>query len=190
MLSNATYDYQINQIDRRWIGGGRFERAFEINEQLSFTAGVEGRYDDIGNVGLQHTEAGEFIETISQHSVRESSAGVYTEATWRSDRWLATHWRLARRLLRFRREGAHRRRRCWIGFDNAVSPKLGAAYTINDRIEVYGNWGKGFHSNDARGVMNTQTPVAGSAGFGSRSRRALRARPGTTDDDVLVAGSG
>ncbi len=45
--------------------------------------------------------------------------------------------------------------------DNAVSPKLGAAYSINDRVEVYGNWGKGFHSNDARGVMNRETPVAG-----------------------------
>lgn len=56
MLSNATYDFQINQFDRRWIGGGRFERGFQVSEQLSFSAGVEARHDDIGNVGLQHTE--------------------------------------------------------------------------------------------------------------------------------------
>ena len=28
--------------------------------------------------------------------------------------------------------------------DSAVSPKLGAAYIINDRVEVYGNWARAF----------------------------------------------
>jgi outer membrane receptor protein involved in Fe transport len=42
-----------------------------------------------------------------------------------------------------------------------VSPKLGFANALSDRIELYGNWGRGFHSNDARGVVNSQTPVAG-----------------------------
>ncbi len=32
------------------------------------------------------------------------------------------------------------------------SPKLGAAYALNGNVELYGNWGRGFHSNDARGV--------------------------------------
>jgi outer membrane receptor protein involved in Fe transport len=161
MLSNATYDYQINQIDRRWIGGGRFERAFELNEQVSLTAGVEGRYDDIGNVGLQHTERGEFIETISRHSVRESSVGVYTEATWRPVDGLRLTGGLRGDYYDFdvkaRIDGVD----AGSDSDTAVSPKLGAAYTVNDRIEVYGNWGKGFHSNDARGIVNTVTPVAG-----------------------------
>ena len=82
MLSNATYDFQINQFDRRWIGGGRYERQFELNDTLTLTAGAETRYDDIGNVGLQHTEAGTLVEDISRHSVTESSIGAYSEAQW------------------------------------------------------------------------------------------------------------
>lgn len=161
MLSNATYDYQINQFDRRWIGGGRFEHGFELNEQLSLTAGIEARHDDIGNVGLQHTEAGEVIETISRHSVRESSTGVYTEATWKPLDELRLTGGLRGDYYDFdvkaRIDGVDAGSKS----DSAVSPKLGAAYAVSDRVELYGNWGRGFHSNDARGVVNTQTPVRG-----------------------------
>ncbi len=161
MLSNATYDFQINQIDRRWIGGGRFERAFQVNEQLSFTAGVEARHDDIGNVGLQHTENGALVETISLHSVRESSAGIYTEATWRPVERLRLTGGLRGDYYDFNVKARIDGVDAGSDTDSAVSPKLAAAYSVSDRIEVYGNWGKGFHSNDARGVVNTVTPVRG-----------------------------
>jgi len=161
MLSDATYDFQINQFDRRWIGGGRFERAVEFNEHLTLTAGVEVRHDDIGNVGLQHTEAGASIETISRHAVRESSAAVYTEASWRPlERLRLTgglrgdyyHFHVASRIVGVDAGSDD---------DSAVSPKVGAAYAVNDHIELYGNWGEGFHSNDARGVVNAITPIRG-----------------------------
>ena len=161
MLSNATYDYQINQFDRRWIGGGRYEHGFELSEQVTLTAGVEARHDDIGNVGLQHTDAGVLVETISRHAVRESSAGLYTEATWTP----IEHLRLTGGLrgdyydfdVKARIDGVD----AGSETDSTVSPKVGAAYALNDRVEFYGNWGKGFHSNDARGVVNTTTPVQG-----------------------------
>jgi outer membrane receptor protein involved in Fe transport len=82
MLSNATYDFQINQFDRRWIGGGRFQRELQLSDTLSLTAGVETRYDDIGNVGLQHTDAGRALEDISRVAVNETSVGAYSEVQW------------------------------------------------------------------------------------------------------------
>jgi outer membrane receptor protein involved in Fe transport len=45
--------------------------------------------------------------------------------------------------------------------DSRVSPKLGLAYALTDDIELYGNWGEGFHSNDARGVVHPVDPVPG-----------------------------
>ena len=42
-----------------------------------------------------------------------------------------------------------------------MSPKFAAAYRINSNIELYANWGRGFHSNDARGIVNPATPVQG-----------------------------
>jgi outer membrane receptor protein involved in Fe transport len=161
MLSNATYDFQINQFDRRWIGGGRYQREMRLSDTLSLTAGVETRYDDIGNVGLQHTDAGQVLEDISRVSVNESSVGAYSEAQWEP----IDHMRVTAGLradyfdfdVRARMPGVDEGPKG----DSAVSPKIAAAYRINPNIEVYANWGRGFHSNDARGVVNTTTPVQG-----------------------------
>jgi outer membrane receptor for Fe3+-dicitrate len=38
---------------------------------------------------------------------------------------------------------------------------VGLAWALNKKIEFYGNWGRGFHSNDARGIVNTTAPVPG-----------------------------
>jgi outer membrane receptor protein involved in Fe transport len=161
MLSNATYDFQINQFDRRWIGGGRYQREMQLSDTLSLTAGVETRYDDIGNVGLQHTDAGRALEDISRVSVNESSVGVYSEAQWEPiDRMRVTAGLRADYFdfnVRARMPGLDEGSRN----DSAVSPKIAAAYRINPRVELYANWGRGFHSNDARGVVNTATPVQG-----------------------------
>jgi outer membrane receptor protein involved in Fe transport len=161
MVSNSTYDFQINQFDRRWIGGGRYQRQFELSETLSLTGGAELRYDDIGNVGVEHTEAAQFVEPIGRHAVKETSLAAYSEATWRPyENWRVTgglradyyDFDVTARIAGLP-EGSKS--------DSVVSPKLGAAYTLNDNVELYGNWGKGFHSNDARGVVDSATPIVG-----------------------------
>jgi len=161
MLSNPTYDFQINQFDRRWIGGGRYEHDFTLAPSLNLTGGIEGRYDDITNVGVEHTNGGLFVSPISRHGVNEGSAGAYTKIIWTP----IDHLRLIGGL-----------RGDWYNFDvkaktagldegnvstGQISPKIGVAYQLNDRVELYANWGQGFHSNDARGVVNSVTPVPG-----------------------------
>jgi outer membrane receptor protein involved in Fe transport len=42
--------------------------------------------------------------------------------------------------------------------DAIVSPKVSLAYEVSDQLELYANWGRGFHSNDVRGTVAT-TPV-------------------------------
>jgi len=170
MLSNSTYDFQINQFDRRWIGGGRYEQSFKLNDRLSVTAGAEARYDDIGNVGLQHTEDGQLVESISRHSVKESSLGLYSELVWKPIDALRLVGGLRGDAFDFdvtaRMPGVDG----GSVSDSTVSPKLGGAYILNDYVELYANWGMGFHSNDARGVVNTVTPVKGlSKGSGYES---------------------
>src|SRR5690606_18807500 len=82
MLSDPTYDFQINQFDRRWTAGGRFERSIIEDASFELDVGGELRYDRIGKVGLDHTENGVFVENISHNTVTETSIGVYAEATW------------------------------------------------------------------------------------------------------------
>jgi outer membrane receptor protein involved in Fe transport len=159
MMSNPTYDFQIDQFDRRWIGGGRYERSFTINDALSLRAGVEGRYDDIGNVGVAHTEAGNFLEYIGRHSVKESSAALYTEANWQPIERVRAFAGLRADYYDFEVRARMEDVPAGDADETLASPKLGLAFTATDQIELYANWGKGFHSNDARGIVAPEDPI-------------------------------
>jgi len=82
MQSNPTYDAQINQFDKRWTTGGRYERTAYESDKVSLSVGGEFRYDDIGNVGLDAFDAGEFVENISQNAIQETSLGAFIEASF------------------------------------------------------------------------------------------------------------
>jgi outer membrane receptor protein involved in Fe transport len=164
MLSNPTYDFQIDQFDRRWTAGGRFEHQLLKTPTLQATAGTELRYDRIGKVGVDHTNAGIYQFNISDNTVKEGSAAAYIEATWTPIADLRIMGGARADLYDFDvtaltadSAAGHQR-------DHQVSPKAGVAYTLNSHLELYGNWGQGFHSNDARGVVNQSTPVPGLVG--------------------------
>lgn len=154
MMSNPTYDFQIDQFDRRWIGGGRYERNFKLSERLSVRAGMEGRYDDIGNVGVAHAAAGNFLEYIGRHSVKESSIALYSEASLQPIERLRTFVGLRADYYDFEVRARMDDVPAGKSEDSLVSPKLGLAITATDQVELYANWGKGFHSNDARGSVD------------------------------------
>jgi len=165
MSSNPTYDYQIDQFDRRWTVGGRYERTLIKSDKFNVDVGTELRYDDITNVGVDHTDGGVFVGNISDNAVKESSVAVYSEATWKPIQDLRLMGGLRGDLYNFdvsalsdSPDNAQGNKS-----DHQFSPKLGAAYTLNKYVELYGNWGQGFHSNDGRGVLNKQTPINGLA---------------------------
>jgi len=93
--------------------------------------------------------------------VREGSLAVYSEATWTPVEKL----RLMAGLrgdyydfdVRARLDGLDEGSKS----DSVVSPKLGFGYALSSNVELYGNWGRGFHSNDGRGVVNQETPLKG-----------------------------
>lgn len=166
MLSNPTYEpgAQFDQFDRRWTAGGRYERKFIQSEAVDFTAGSEFRYDHIGNVGLDSTELGTFVGNIANNAVKEGSIAVYGEATWRPTEKLRATAGLRGDLYNFdvaANPGAGDSENVGSTSDNIFSPKLGLAYSLTDNVELYGNWGRGFHSNDARGVVKLVEPVPG-----------------------------
>src|SRR5215831_9157993 len=132
MLSNPTYDFQINQFDRRWIVGGRYQHAFKIGDALALSTGAEFRYDNIGNVGVEHTDQTIFVESVAQATVKEGSISPYTELTWtptdklrlmgglRADFY---SFDVANKLEPGVSDGSKSA--------SAVSPKVGVAYTVN-----------------------------------------------------------
>jgi len=161
MQSNPTYDFQLNQFDKRSTLGGRFEYTLIDSAAVNLNVGAEMRNDHISNVGVDEFDGGQFVANISQNSITETSVAAFTEVS------LAPTDRL-RVLLGLRGDAYDfdaiaKTDGSYEGNvnDSRASPKLGLAYALTDDIELYGNWGKGFHSNDARGVVNPDDPVPG-----------------------------
>tara|TARA_B100000029_G_C17603636_1_gene966633 strand:- start:1780 stop:3813 length:2034 start_codon:yes stop_codon:yes gene_type:complete len=161
MQSNPTYDYQINQFDERMTFGGRYDRTVSTRENFRINAGLEFRHDDIGPVGVEHQKNGAFVANIANNDITESSVGMYAEATiYLKDnlRWFTglrgEHYSFE---VKSHTAGSSQGSKS----DNIVSPKTGLAYALNENIEFYGSWGEGFHSNDARGVVNSLSPLPG-----------------------------
>lgn len=169
LLSNFTYFLedpvngdQLSQYQKSWSWGGRAERNFDISDRFQLRLGTELREDLMDRVGLDETIAGEKEFTVGSFDVRESSAGLYAEASWRPVDRMMVIGGIRSDWYRFRTtaiEGAL----SWDGTvkDDIFSAKIGINYELADGIALYANYGEGFHSNDARGVTNPVDPATG-----------------------------
>ncbi len=169
MQSNPTYEAQLNQFDKRTTLGGRYDNFAVATDAFELNWGAELRYDDIGPVGLDDYLDGLFVQNISDNDIAETSYGLYAEATVMPTDGLRILFGLRGDYYDFdvtaNQPGAITpdSNGSVVGStsDSRASPKFVLAYAINEHVELYGNWGKGFNSNDARGVVNSDNPVAG-----------------------------
>jgi outer membrane receptor protein involved in Fe transport len=158
-LDNPIDGDQILQHDRRWIFGGKGEKNFEFSDQFQVKVGLEGRYDDITSVGVWNTVANRIIGEISDQSATEGSVAPYAEANWEPLERLRLLGGLRADFYSVDVKGLDPVSLSGNVADNVLSPKVGAAYGITNYLEVYGNWGKGFHSNDGRGAATNGVPL-------------------------------
>ncbi len=168
MYSNPTYadpdggSAQIRQYDRRWIIGATAEKRWSLGSTLDFGVGTEDRYDHIGNVGVSRTADRAFLSSLGRYHVEELSLALYGDVTWRplpdlrvTGGLRGDHYRYAVRA----RDAAAAALGEGKGSDSLLSPKASLAYRVAPALELYANWGRGFHSNDVRGAVNVDTPV-------------------------------
>ncbi|HMB72863.1 MAG TPA: TonB-dependent receptor [Gammaproteobacteria bacterium] len=159
MQSDPTYDFQINQFDKRTTLGGRFDKLLIDEARFLLDVGAELRYDDIGPVGVDEYDAGSLVANVGSNDITETSYGVYAEATWFLLERLRILAGLRADYFDFDVTAINLTSFAGSKTDSRVSPKLGLAFAVTRNIELYGNWGEGFHSNDARGVVNELDPV-------------------------------
>lgn len=161
-LDNPVNGDQFNQPDRRVttaLNASYTRRAPVAGLESATTVGLQIQNDNIHN-GLYSTEARQRLSTTREDHIIETSAGVYLENT--------THW-----LERFRsvigiREDFYRFNVA-SNYDlnsghssgQLVSPKLSLIFGPWAKTDYYVNFGKGFHSNDARGTTITIDPKSG-----------------------------
>lgn len=161
LFSNFTYAMddpvngdQFEQADRRRYGGFGWSRSQPVQwlgKEGDFTWGVQGRQDDIDNVGLYRTAARQRLSTVRSDSVNQGSLGLYGQwgAQW-SD-WLRSVAGLRHDRYRFKVDSSLAANSGKEN-DGITSPKLSLIFGPFANQEFYYNWGQGFHSNDARGT--------------------------------------
>ena len=170
LISNFTYFLddpvhgdEFEQRDSRFVLGGRIDRriALTLGVPVELLVGADTRADLIAPVGLYHTEFGQIRSTVRQDRVDEESAGVFTEATIHPlpDVRIILGLRADDYAFDVRSNLAANSGRSTAGI---VSPKAAIAWTPVREVEVYANYGAGFHSNDGRGTTITVNPQDGS----------------------------
>ena len=92
-LDDPVHGDQQQQIDRRWVAGGRASHRWTaslLGRPSEHTVGAQLRADRIGEVSLHHTESGVRLETRASSRALVASGGVYaqTQTSWTP--WLRT----------------------------------------------------------------------------------------------------
>lgn len=175
---------QIEQTDARNVIGfdGSYLKVLTwrgIDFKTRF--GIQLRNDSI-DTGLHHTVARERLEARVDAKVSEGMLGLYAEEDTQWTSWLRSvigvrgdylGVQVADRLEDRATSGNRTS-----GFTQAVlvSPKASLVVSPANFVDLFVNFGRGFHSNDARGMVREVqpvTPMAAATGY----EVGVRARP-------------
>jgi outer membrane receptor protein involved in Fe transport len=149
----------IRQVDDRVYTGGRVawvvDRSFGSLRLLS-RFGTQMRYDS-GRPSVSRAPARLVTEPMLSSAVDEAALGAFVELDLRWSRWvravlgLRYDSLLAQVQDKLKDEGSSAR--SGERFADIVSPKLSLIAHANDYLDLFANFGSGFHSNDARGMV-------------------------------------
>ncbi len=152
---------EIEQTDGRVVFGGdvRVRRHAHVGRStFQTTLGAQARFDSIEN-GLYDDDARTRLRTRIDASVAETSVAGWVEEDVKLLPWLRVL--AATRVQRVDVSVDDRIAGTQSGTDGAfaILPKFLAVVTPNDHVSLFASWGRGFHSNDARGVVRAQAPA-------------------------------
>ena len=184
LINNPTYFFnnpadgdEFEQEDERRLFGGSLRKRSEseiFGLPATQTVGIDIRYDDVNELNLFNTIGRRRLSSIREDEAEEFSAGLFAESQISlTDKLRATlgvrvdYYDFEVDALRPGNSGSDQ--------DSLWQPNIGLAYRVNENVELYLNYGHGFHSNDVRAAVNTIDPVTGDP---------------TEAQDVLVEGKG
>ena len=169
LYSNFTYALerstdQFAQKDHRKVLGAKAFRTWGADlgpdRVMLNTLGVQFRQDQI-RVGLYDTAQRQIQGTVRDDQVRQTMLGVYgqNELSWNN--WFRT-------IAGIRADQLSANVTSYTLAENSgqasavkLSPKISAIFGPWNKTELFFNAGKGFHSNDARGITSRVDPKTG-----------------------------
>jgi hypothetical protein len=146
---------QFAQPDRRVTSGFNATHSWHVHRGETATSdvtiGLEAQNDNIFN-GLYATKARRVLSVTRADHIVETSAGAFIENATRWNPWFRTTVGVRADDVRFRVRG---RLAADSGAtqDSLASPSANLVFGPWRRTELYVNYGEGFHSNDARGIV-------------------------------------
>jgi TonB family protein len=177
---------QIEQVDRRVFYGGRLSyRIVHDVEGVRFdtTIGADGRNDDIHGE-LRNTLHRRELSRVANNNVTQTFIGAFANEEITSVKWLRVNAGGRADMVAFAvddklpRTPGSAEQTAGTGSAQQFSPKTSVAVSpvqVEDaQLDVYVNYGHGFHSNDVRGAFSPQkvTPLTRAIGeeVGTRAR--------------------
>jgi hypothetical protein len=158
----------IEQGDERVLGGLRAHYRRRGDWKwfgLETTIGVQGRFDDIHN-SLYYQRQRERLSPVADHNIRESSIAAYAKAELIFSRWARLIGALRADMFVFDVTDNHEdlstagSKTSGVRSDTRFSPKATLVISPHRTTDFFVNFGYGFHSNDARGVVRGLDPVS------------------------------
>ncbi|HVO31319.1 MAG TPA: TonB-dependent receptor [bacterium] len=165
--SDPVHGDEINQTDARTVVGTRGSYRFlRMAGDVPFvtTFGYWVRQDLISN-GLYHAQNRERLAALVDANVAETSTAFYAEEQVVPTSWMRAvaglrvdyfDFDVADRLESYATTGDAT---SGVRKASQLSPKLSLVLTPHPSTELYLNYGRGYHSNDARGVVHEVDPV-------------------------------
>ncbi len=139
----------------------KYSQALDLfSREGKLSAGAQIRHDDISPVGLYRTHERERLQTVRQDEVRQTSYSAYLSHGLAWTNWLRTEIAVRADQFDFSVD-SDLTVNSGKASDHIVSPKFTAVFGPWDQTELFANWGRGFHSNDARGSTITVDPTDG-----------------------------
>lgn len=179
---------QITQKDRRVFAGGKVSYRIVHDAgpvRLDTTMGANMRTDS-ARVSLDRTRQRELLAPVVDSQVNETTIGAFAKEEITLTKWLRAVGGARADFFSFAVDDKREQPGSGAGATSGVkgasqlSPKGAVIVTPVDKenvhVEVYGNYGHGFHSNDARGVVRGRdpvTPLTRATGYEAGSRARL-----------------
>jgi outer membrane receptor protein involved in Fe transport len=154
-LDDPIHGDQAEQVDRRFVTGVRaFQKRLQRwgTRSVQTTYGVQLRNDDVGEVGLYHTEERVRLEAKNDASAIVTSLGGYAENQIEWKPWFRTTAGIRLDGSRYNVTNRTDPRNEGVESAGIVSPKGAVTFGPWHSTEFYVNAGTGFHSNSALGT--------------------------------------
>lgn len=166
-LDNPELGDMIEQSDDRHILGAQVQVRYHHHLgplRLETSFGLQGRFDAIEN-GLFHDYRRERVSTTALSSISQSSIGLFAEEEARLEHWirLTVGARLDRADVSVddRLDDRSRVGNNQTGTQGSalISPKAALVLSPLSWMDLFLDFGRGFHSNDARGAVRAADPA-------------------------------